>query len=97
MNKVKFKLVILVDFLRTTKELSMNSTGLTKVCERIFLVIQCILMKDKKKKWNFKTCKRNIHTYFIIQECIFLGYTLIDEVTDRLTVYLNIVYFLEWR
>lgn len=49
MNKVKFKLVILVDFLRTTKELSMNSTGLTKVCERIFLVIQCILMKDKKK------------------------------------------------
>lgn len=49
MNKVKFKFVILVDFLRTTKELSMNSTGLTKVCERIFLVIQCILMKDKKK------------------------------------------------
>lgn len=50
MNKVKFKLVILVDFLRTTKELSMNSTGLTKVCERIFLVIQCILMKDKKNE-----------------------------------------------
>lgn len=25
----------------------MNSTGLTKVCERIFLVIQCIPMKDK--------------------------------------------------
>lgn len=74
MNKVKFKLVILVDFLRTTKELSMNSTGLTKVCERIFLVIQCILMKDKKKKWNFKTCKRNIQTHFIIQECIFFVY-----------------------
>lgn len=53
-------------------------------------------MKDKKK-WNFKTCKRNIQTYFIIQECIFFWYTLIDEVTDRLTVYLNIVYFLEWR
>lgn len=47
MNKVKYKLAIFVDFLRTTKELSMNSTGLTKVCERIFLVIQCIPMKDK--------------------------------------------------
>lgn len=72
-----------------------------KNCQWIVLVLQkCVIVYSllfnvflwRIKKWNFKTCKRNIQTHFIIQECIFL-YTLIDEVTDRLTVYLNIVYF----
>lgn len=72
-----------------------------KNCQWIVLVLQkCVIVYSllfnvflwRIKKWNFKTCKRNIQTHFIIQECIF-WYTLIDEVTDRLTVYLNIVYF----
>lgn len=73
-----------------------------KNCQWIVLVLQkCVIVYSllfnvflwRIKKWNFKTCKRNIQTHFIIQECIFFLYTLIDEVTDRLTVYLNIVYF----
>lgn len=54
-----------------------------KNCQWIVLVLQkCVIVYSllfnvflwRIKKWNFKTCKRNIQTHFIIQECIFFVY-----------------------